>query len=244
MQAERWGVTRVGGVSFTDGLFYAHSTQQAFQMLISFEGIDGSGKSTQVRLVAQRLEAEGHSPLLVREPGGTEVAERVRTLLLDPTLQIDPFAELLLFSAARAQLVTERIVPALDAGQFVLCDRFFDSSIAYQGEGRGLQGGAWMRQFQERVTGGLVPRRTYWVDVPLAEARHRQADRDAAPDRMEAADQAFYHRVIAGYTTLAEAEPERIVRLDGLQPIEVIHQQIWADLSTLRTTGTAPTGSR
>ncbi|MEM6647306.1 MAG: dTMP kinase [Bacteroidota bacterium] len=213
-------------------------------MLISFEGIDGSGKSTQVRLVAERLTAEGHTPLLVREPGGTVVAERIRTLLLDPALHIEPFAELLLFAAARAQLVAERVVPALDAGQYVLCDRFFDSSIAYQGEGRGLQGGAWMRQFQERVTGGVVPVRTYWVDVPLAEARRRQAHRDRTPDRMEAADHAFYDRVIRGYKALADAEPERVVRLDGLQPIENIHEQIWNDLCTLRANGTALAGSR
>jgi len=212
-------------------------------MLISFEGIDGSGKSTQVRLVAERLSAEGHTPLLVREPGGAVVAERIRTLLLDPELHIEPFAELLLFAAARAQLVAERIVPALEAGHYVLCDRFFDSSIAYQGEGRGLQGGAWMRQFQERVPGGVVPLRTYWVDVPLAEARRRQAHRDSAPDRMEAADQSFYDRVIKGYADLAAAEPERIVRLDGLQAVAAIHEQIWADLCALRENGTATTGS-
>ncbi|MEM1095342.1 MAG: dTMP kinase [Bacteroidota bacterium] len=213
-------------------------------MLISFEGIDGSGKSTQVRLVAERLSAEGHTPLLVREPGGAVVAERIRTLLLDPALDIKPFAELLLFAAARAQLVAERIVPALEAGQYVLCDRFFDSSIAYQGEGRGLQGGAWMRQFQERVTGGVVPVRTYWVDVPLAEARRRQAHRDSTPDRMEAADRSFYDRVIRGYADLAAAEPERILRLDGMQPVETIHARVWDDLCTLRADGTAFAGSR
>jgi len=113
-------------------------------LLLTFEGIDGSGKSTQARLLDERLREEGYETLLVREPGGTAFSERVRSLLLDPSLNVQPFAELLLFSAARAQLVAERIRPALEAGRIVICDRFYDSTTAYQGAGRGVAEPAWL----------------------------------------------------------------------------------------------------
>ncbi|QXD13901.1 dTMP kinase [Rhodocaloribacter litoris] len=197
-------------------------------MLVSFEGIDGSGKSTQARLLAARLEAAGIPVLLVREPGGTALSERVRALLLDPALHIVPFAELLLFSAARAQLVAERIRPALEAGQVVLCDRFYDSSTAYQGGGHRVESLAWLRDFHARVTGGLRPDRTYLLDVPPAVARRRRSDRGT--DRMEAAGEAFFERVATTYARLAEDEPERFLHLDGTRPPEAVHAQIWADL--------------
>ncbi len=197
-------------------------------LLVTFEGIDGSGKSTQAELLVERLQAEGYDPLVVREPGGTAVSERIRTLLLDADLEIDPFAELLLFSAARAQLVRERIDPALATGRVVVCDRFYDSSTAYQGAGRELGEMAWLRDFHARVTGGLVPDRTYWVDVPLDVALKR---RGADPsDRMEAADAAFYDRVTDAYARIAREEAGRIVRLDGQQSIDALHARIWADL--------------
>lgn len=197
-------------------------------LLITFEGIDGSGKSTQAELLVERLRAEGYTTLLVREPGGTELSERVRDILLDSGLQVDPFAELLLFSAARAQLVAERVRPALEAGHVVICDRFFDSSTAYQGGGRELDDASWLRDFHDRVTGGLVPDRTYLVEVSIDVARARQSG--TQDDRMEASDAAFYERVIAAYAQLAEAEPERIRRLDGGQSIDTLHKRIWADV--------------
>lgn len=197
-------------------------------LLVTFEGIDGSGKSTQAELLVDRLRAEGYTALMVREPGGTKVSERIRALLLDADLHVEPFAELLLFSAARAQLVAERIRPALEEGRIVVCDRFYDSSTAYQGAGRELQDLGWMRDFHDRVTGGLVPDRTYLVEVPVDVARERQ---DAArADRMEAADAAFYERVIDAYAQLAEAEPGRILRLDGLRSIDALHERIWTDV--------------
>ena len=178
--------------------------------------------------MVERLQSEGYDPLVVREPGGTAVSERIRTILLDPDLDVDPFAELLLFSAARTQLVSERIRPALAAGRVVVCDRFYDSSTAYQGAGRELREREWLRDFHDRVTGGLVPDRTYWVDVPLDVALDRRGT--APADRMEASDAAFYERVTEAYAWLADEEPERIVQLDGQQPIDALHAQIWADL--------------
>ena len=198
-------------------------------MLISFEGIDGCGKSTQVRLLGGYFERQGERPLLVREPGGSELSERVRALLLDPGLDVQPRAELLLFSAARAQLVSEVVRPALERGQVVIADRFFDSTTAYQGAGRGLAEAEWLRDFHAFVTGGLAPDRTYFIDVPpdLAAAR-RGADRD----RMESAGEPFFDRVREGYRRLAAAEPERVITLDGTQPVQAIHAAIVADVET------------
>ncbi|AEN72103.1 Thymidylate kinase [Rhodothermus marinus SG0.5JP17-172] len=211
-------------------------------MLISFEGIDGCGKSTQARLLAQRLEMAGYRTLLVREPGGTELSERIRGLLLDPALDIDPFAELLLFSAARRQLVVERIRPALQAGYIVLCDRFYDSTTAYQGGGRGVAELSWLRDFNRRVTDGLIPDRTYWLDVPLEVALARR-NQEGNPDRMEQADPAFFERVRAAYAQLAAEEPDRILRLDATASIETLHETIWNDVQRLLPpTGTRPPG--
>ena len=214
-------------------------------MLITFEGIDGSGKSTQAERLVRRLEGEGGRPLLVREPGGTALSERVRALLLDPALPADPLAELLLFSAARAQLVAERVRPALEAGRVVVCDRFYDSTTAYQGGGRGMDVG-WLKALNGRVTGGLVPDRTYLVLLDPATALQRRTARRPPDvqqgDRMEASGRAFYERVAAAYRQLAEEEPDRILRLDGARPVEALHEAVWADVQQLREAlhGTPP----
>ncbi|MEM6327661.1 MAG: dTMP kinase [Bacteroidota bacterium] len=200
-------------------------------MLITFEGIDGSGKSTQARRLASVLEDRGETVRLVREPGGADVAERIRALLLDPALAIADRAELLLFSAARAQLVDEVIRPATEAGTVVLADRFYDSTAAYQGGGRGLADEAWLDRFHEWVTGGLVPDRTYLVDVPLAVAASRREGQVA--DRMEASGEAFYTRVRMAYLALAARHPERVVILDGTLSPDKIHVRILADLDGL-----------
>jgi len=214
-------------------------------MFISFEGIDGSGKSTHVRLLGQYLDEKGRPPLLVREPGGTDLSERVRTLLLDPEAHIVPRAELLLFSAARAQLVDEVIHPALAAGRVVIADRFYDSTTAYQGGGRALATGDWLRDFHAFVTDGLVPDRTYYIDVPLETAAAR---RGTDPDRMEGAGAAFFERVRAAYQHLASVEPERFVVLDGRQSVESLHAEIVCDVEAslyaeANGTGPSPSGS-
>ncbi|PQJ35023.1 dTMP kinase [Salinibacter sp. 10B] len=216
-------------------------------LLLTFEGIDGSGKSTQARLLDEHLQAEGHETLLVREPGGTELSEQVRSILLEPSLNVQPFAELLLFSAARAQLVAERIRPALDEGHIVICDRFYDSTTAYQGAGRGVADPTWLRAFHRRVTDALVPDRTYLVEVDAETARERRGGEASADDRMEAAGADFYERVSAAYAELAEDEPDRFCRLDGRRSIDALHQSVRADVAAILDgrggTGVSGTGS-
>ena len=202
-------------------------------VLLTFEGIDGSGKSTQARLLDEYLQEHGHETLLVREPGGTAFSERVRSILLDPSLNVQPFAELLLFSAARAQLVADQIRPALEAGRIVICDRFYDSTTAYQGAGRGVADPDWLTSFHERVTGHLVPDRTFLVEVDPETARDRRTAEEDDPDRMEAAGADFYERVVAGYETLAEQHSDRIRRLDGTRTIEDLHRTIREDVAAL-----------
>jgi dTMP kinase len=209
-------------------------------LLLTFEGLDGSGKSTQVRRLYERLRGAGRDPVLVREPGGTPLSERIRALLLEPNGDVAPRAELLLFAAARAQLVETAIRPALEAGRPVLCDRFFDSTTAYQGAGRGLAEPDWLAGFHRFATGGLVPHRTYVLDVPPGTAADR---RRRAPDRIEAAGDDFFTRVRQGYLRLAEAEPERVVVLDGSRGIDDLHAEIWNDVQRLAVTVGAASGT-
>lgn len=197
-------------------------------MLFTFEGIDGSGKSSQISLLEARLRASGRKVLAFREPGGTEISERVREILLDNKLDISPVAEMLLFSAARAQLVNERIRPALNSGHVVLCDRFYDSTTAYQGAGRRIADPEWIISLHAIVTGGLVPDRTYWIDISQATAERRMGS--TPRDRMEIEDNHFYERVAACYRSLAEEEPDRFLRVDGEATIDEIHKVIWSDI--------------
>jgi len=215
-------------------------------LLITFEGIDGSGKSTQARRLYQYLSREGADPLMVREPGGTDLSERIRSVLLEPDANVHPMAELLLFSAARAQLAAERIRPALNDGRIVICDRFYDSTTAYQGAGRGVAAPDWLQAFNRRVTGGLEPDRTYLVEVDPKTAQARREDTTDDVDRMESADLAFYERVADAYDRLAEAHPDRFVRLAGHRSIDALHEQVRADVRALldaRGTPISNTGS-
>lgn len=215
-------------------------------MLITFEGIDGSGKSTQARhLQFHLLAIWGREVQLVHEPGSTAVSERIRSLLLDPKADIVPFAELLLFSAARAQLVSEVIQPALEAGEIVICDRFYDSTTAYQGSGRQLADLEWLQGFHQRVTGGLVPDKTYFIDVPVEVAAER---RGGDRDRMEQAGKEFFERVREAYLDLSRREPDRVIRIDGTLPLDVINAEIVRDVEALLAvdadgTGRSPSGS-
>jgi dTMP kinase len=211
-------------------------------LFITFEGVDGSGKTTQATLLAERLKSRGFEVLQLREPGGTEVGEAIRDILLDPAMSIEPMAEMLLFSAARAQLVASVIRPALVKGTVVLCDRFFDSTTVYQGFARELGELPWMADFHRRVTGGLLPHRTYLVDVSASVAASRRNARgnEEAEDRMEAAGSAFLNRVVAGYREIAMAEPERFRTIDGSRDVDTIAAEIWDDVSVLLDGGTAP----
>lgn len=178
-------------------------------LLITFEGGDGAGKSTQIRFLARLLEEAGREVVCLREPGGTKVGEALRRVVLDPSHEsMSPRAELLIYEAARAQIVDEVIAPALARGAVVLCDRFFDSTVAYQGAGRGLDG-AFIEAANRFACAGLAPDATLLLVAPDAAVRSRMGRR-AAADRLERAGDAFHARVAEGFAALAAAEPERV----------------------------------
>lgn len=204
-------------------------------LFVTFEGIDGCGKSTQVARIHSRLAEASYRSILLREPGGTKLSEAVRELLLDADMEIDPYAEMLLFSAARAQLVREIVLPALEEGTIVLSDRFFDSTTAYQGGGRGVEESGWLADFQRRVTAGLVPHRTYYLRIEPARARQRVSERGEADDRMEEEEEAFFDRVVQEYDVIAAREPDRVRVIDALMSIDDVEAAIWSDLRTLLT---------
>ena len=184
-------------------------------LLISFEGVDGSGKSTQLARLADRLRAVGHEPILVREPGGTALGERIREILLDPaTGDIDPAAEALLYAASRAELVASTIEPAIADGRVVLVDRYVDSSLAYQGAGRQL-GIERVLEANLLATRGRLPHLTVLVALDPAAARARLEATGADEDRLEQAGTEFFARVYAAYGELAERWPDRIATIDG-----------------------------
>ncbi len=193
-------------------------------IFVTLEGLDGSGKSTQARLLVQDLEALGHRVLHTHEPGGTGVGQRLRSLLLDPHLgPLSPRAELLLMAADRAQHVDQVIVPALLAGEVVVCERYIDSSLAYQGGGLGLAAEL-VRRVNEVAAEGVEPHLTLLLDGPVDELLARAGRRD----RFERRDPAFYQRVREAYLALAAAQPQRVVVINALAPVEAVRAQIRA----------------
>jgi dTMP kinase len=192
--------------------------------LIAFEGVEGAGKSTQLELLRRQLEGRGREVVVTREPGGTPVGERVRALLLDPEVEIYPRAEALLFAAARAELVERVIRPALERGAVVLCDRYLDSSLAYQGGARGLGRGP-VEEVNRLATGGLLPDLVVLLDLDPADGlRRRQGDRD----RIEAQDLDFHRRVREAFRTLAAADPNRFAVVDGAAPVRQVAARVHA----------------
>ncbi len=189
-------------------------------MFITLEGIDRSGKSTQAKLLAAEL---GPETLLLREPGGTKLGERVRELVKDPALDVDPMAELLLFCAARAELVAEVIRPALDDGRTVVCDRFSDSSVAYQGRARGL-GDEIVREACALATGGLEPDLTLLLKLDPEVA----AGREGANDRFEEEGLELQRAVAAGYDAIVRENPGRVVAIDGSGQQGQVHERVMA----------------
>ena len=185
--------------------------------LITIEGLDGAGKTTLAAGLVAALRERGLDAYALREPGGVALAERVRAVVKDPELRVGARAEALLYAAARAQLVEEALRPLLDAGAWVVLDRFLDSSLAYQGAGRGLGIDA-VRTINLFGTGGLQPDRTLLLRIDPVQGRARQAGRGEAPDRLEREADAFFRTIAAAYDELAAAEPERIRVLDATLP--------------------------
>ena len=195
-------------------------------IFITFEGIDGCGKSTQCELLKNYLESNGKDFLFVREPGGTEIGERIREILLDKkNSRMTARTELLLFEAARAQITDEVIKPALEEGKIVLCDRFFDSSSAYQGMARGM-GMDFVGSLNMAATGGLKPDITFFFDITAEAAFERRGKRGEASDRIELAGLKFQEDVRNGYLELAKNSEGRIVTIDAMQSPEEIFEQI------------------
>jgi dTMP kinase len=197
-------------------------------MLLTFEGIDCSGKSTQARLLVQRLEKD-RTVRFIREPGGTRISERLRDILLDKRhLELTETSELFLFSASRAQLVAEVIRPALHRGEFVICDRYVDSTTAYQGYGRGIDREA-IASINALATQGTNPDLTFVIDIPVDELKRRKQAAGQPVDRMESSGREFYERVRAGYNDMAR-DTQRIVLIDGTRPVQDIHDAVWSTL--------------
>jgi dTMP kinase len=193
-------------------------------VFVTLEGIDGAGKSTQARLLAEAL---GSETLLLREPGGTPVGERLRDVLKDGTLELTPRSELLLFAAARAELVERVIKPALEAGRDVVCDRFVDSTVAYQGRARGLDP-ALVDALNEGVVAGCMPDRTILLRVPVGAAVARTEDREGprTSDRFEREGPVFQERIAAAFDAIAESDPDRVVAVDAQGTIEEVHTRV------------------
>jgi dTMP kinase len=196
-------------------------------LLITFEGPEGSGKTTQIRLLGAALADRGEAVLLTREPGGTPLGDAIRGLLLNPAFTtMSPRAETLLFQAARAQLIDTVVRPALAAGQVVLCDRYTDSTLAYQGYGHGQLLTA-LRQLGDYATGRLLPALTLYLDIDVHIGLERKRTGAAEEwNRMENQAAAFHQRVRQGYLALAAANPERWCLLDAGQPVEVLHSLV------------------
>ena len=196
-------------------------------MFITFEGLDFSGKSTQAQLLVEKLKQLQHKVHFIREPGGTAISEKIRDILLDKRhLEMSDVAEVLLFSASRSQLVTQVIKPALMRGETVVCDRYCDSTTAYQGYGRGLNLDD-VLTINRIATAGAMPDLTILVNIPIDEIERRKSKAGLAFDRMESSGREFYQRVEMGYHNLASLEPKRWLRVDGLLSVDEIEMKIW-----------------
>ena len=194
---------------------------------ITLEGVDGAGKSTHIPWIAQRLRDAGRRVVVTREPGGTPLAEKVRVLVLAE--RMDPLAETLLIFAARADHARQVIAPALERGEWVVCDRFGDATIAYQGAGNGVSESL-IGQLAQAAHGALKPDRTFFFDCSYEVSRKRLAAAARALDRFESEDQAFFERVRAAYMKIARDEPGRVKRIDGGASIEQIRNELERNL--------------
>lgn len=198
---------------------------------ITFEGGEGAGKSTQLTRLAERLRVAGEGVLSLREPGGTPFGEKMRDVLKQPGSAIQPAAEALLFASCRAQLVADVIAPALAAGQVVLCDRFIDSTVAYQAGGRGLDR-ALIESANRLACGAVRPDLTILLDLDPARGLGRASVRDhGQPDRFEVLGAEFHRKVRALYHALAQEEPGRFFVIDAARPPEAVEEEIWHEVA-------------
>ena len=206
-------------------------------LFITFEGIEGCGKSTQVERLAKRLAKEGHETLTLREPGGTPIGEAIRDVVKFPPGHnpISPDTELLLMNASRAQLVQQAIRPALANGAIVLCDRFYDSSLAYQGHGRGLD----LVKVQKAIDlaiDGIKPNLTLLLDIPLSVSQARVSDRlqstGEIQDQFDESGTKFFERVLDGFHILAKAEPARFRIINGDKSVDNVTEEIWSSIQS------------
>ena len=198
-------------------------------MFITFEGLDGAGKTTQIERLRRRLEELGTHVVMTREPGGTAIGDALRSMLLDPgQTTLSGHTEALLYAASRAQLLAEVVRPALANGDIVICDRYVDASIAYQGAGLQLGIDA-VGSVNAFATGGLRPDMTILMDLPVDESRHRVSEnvRTVGPDRIEQRDVAYFERVREAFMQIARNEPDRVEVLDARQSPEDLEQEIW-----------------
>jgi dTMP kinase len=201
-------------------------------VLVTFEGIEAAGKSTLIAALSEELTTRGNVVLVTREPGGTPLGDALRAVFLDPALVVDPIAEVMLLNASRAQLVADIIAPALKKRSIVLCDRFFDATVAYQGYGRGLNVDS-LLEICLTATHRIAPDLTFLIDIPVELSQARLRARGGA-DRLEREDAAFHTRVREGYLALAERFPNRFVVLEGTQPPGVLAAAAWGVFSDRR----------
>lgn len=201
-------------------------------IFITFEGPDGGGKTTQIQKLAQSLQRDGYEVLMTREPGGTRISDLIRSILLSPehTEMVDQ-AEVLLYAASRAQHIHEKIIPALNKGKIVLCDRFIDASIAYQSYGLGMDVEA-IRSINAYASSDLQPLRTYMLDISVEVSRKRLATREQQQytlDRIEQKEQEYHSRVREGFLNIANIDKQRVMLIDANRPVDKIHKEIRKD---------------
>lgn len=200
-------------------------------IFITLEGGDGAGKSTQIDNIKKYFEAKGYSVLLSREPGGTQIGEMLRDIVLDrANSEMDDVTEMLVYAASRAQHVSELVIPALEEGKVVICDRYVDSSIAYQGYGREL--GTDVKTVNDIATRGLRPDITFWLDID-PELGKKRAGNEGELDRLESEKLDFHYRLREGYKAICDADPDRVKRIDASESVEEMKQKIYEQLDRL-----------
>ena len=189
---------------------------------ITFEGIDGCGKTTQLKLAKNYLSRHGYSPEILREPGSTALSEKIRKILLNKKISINPISELMLYLAARAELVENTIAPYLKEDKVILCDRFYDSTTAYQGYGRGIDVGL-IEKLNQLAVGECKPNLTFVIDIDYATSLGR---RKKQADRLESESKAFFNRVRKGFLKMARHEKKRLIVIDGRPPADIVFSEV------------------